>query len=122
MRTETRPKSLYEQAVAAENLRHASRLKELRAGEKKLALLDSIATQLEAAGIALYPSDLQISRDCIYVSAGWGDQRIRKLAAWLVGDGFKETDRQDYPSFSSVRFSKGRLSLRLHLAVSRLAP
>ena len=78
MRTETRPKSLYEQAVAAENLRHASRLKELRAGEKKLALLDSIAGQLEAAGIALYPGDLQMGRNHIYVAAGWGDQRKQK--------------------------------------------
>ena len=121
MRTETRPKSLYEQAVAAENLRHASRLKELRAGEKKLALLDSIAGQLEAAGIALYPGDLQMGRNHIYVAAGWGDQRIAKLAAWLVADGFKETARLDYPSFSSVRLSKGRLSLRFHVAVSRVA-
>ena len=118
----TRTQSLYEQAVAAENLRHASRLKELRAGEKKLALLDSIAGQLEAAGIALYPGDLQMGRNHIYVAAGWGDQRIAKLAAWLVADGFKETYRQDYSSFSAVRFSKGRLHIQLHLTAKQVAP
>ena len=119
MRTETRPKSLYEQAVAAENLRHASRLKELRAGEKKLALLDNLTVQLEVAGIELHPSDLQICRDCIYVG---GDLRIGKLAAWLVADGFKETYRQDYSSFSAVRFSKGRLHIQLHLTAKQVAP
>ena len=121
MRTETRPKSLYEQAVAAENLRHASRLKELRAGEKKLALLNGITAELEAAGIALCPSDMQINQDSIFVSVGWGYLRIGKLTAWLLANGFKETARLDYPSFSSVRLSKGRLSLRFHVAVSRVA-
>ena len=49
MRTETCQKSLYERAVEAEHRRHASRLKELRAGQKKLALLGSIEPQLNAA-------------------------------------------------------------------------
>ena len=57
MRTETRPESLYERAVAAENQRHFRRLKELRGGEKKLALLDNLTVQLEAAGIELHPID-----------------------------------------------------------------
>lgn len=121
MRKETRPMSLYEQAIGAENARHFRRLEELRGGEKKLALLDGLTAQLETAGIALYPADLQISKDYIYISAGWGDLRIGKLAAWLVANGFKETERQDYPSFSSVRLSKGRLSLQLHLTVTRVA-
>ena len=50
-----------------------------------------------------------------------GDQRIAKLAAWLVADGFKETYRQDYSSFSAVRFSKGRLHIQLHLTAKQVA-
>ncbi len=84
-------------------------------------MLNGITAELEAAGIALCPSDMQINQDSIFVSVGWGDLRIGKLTAWLLANGFKETARLDYPSFSSVRLSKGRLSLRFHVAVSRVA-
>ena len=45
-------------------------------------------------------------------------ERILTLRA---SHSIKETARLDYPSFSSVRLSKGRLSLRFHVAVSRVA-
>ena len=122
MRTETCQKSLYERAVEAEHRRHASRLKELRAGQKKLALLGSIEPQLNAAGITLYASDLKIWRGAVYDIAGWGQIGAVKLAAWLRANGFRETLKHRYDSFSAVTFSKGHLKLDLHLPVQRVAP
>ena len=78
MRTETRPKSLYEQAVAAENLRHASRLKELRAGEKKLALLNGITAELEAAGI-VGPFEGSKAREVIVQDPQTLEQILKRL-------------------------------------------
>lgn len=117
----TRTQSLYERAVESENKRHANRLKELRAGEKKLALLGLIEEQMKAAGFKVYPSDLRFFGGALRDIGVWGSNNT-KLAAWLIANGFRETRRSDYASFSAVTFSKGHLNLELHVPAQQVAP
>lgn len=107
--------SLEAKMVAEEHLRHERRLAEIKAGSKRLALLEPFASALEAAKTPLSLSSIYIGSEVLFVGAGglttWDLSRYKTLLSL----GFTQIDAKVYGRTTDVTLKKGRLKLRMSL-------
>ena len=112
------PAMLFEACLQQEQARHARRIKEIKSMEARLAMLDAYMPAIRAAGLTLWLQDLD---------ANFGDRSLRltcglfcslnhqRLVDLLIDLGFKEVERRDNNTFSTVMLGKGRLRLQVHV-------
>lgn len=114
---------LRKQAVAWEEARHRSRLKELQKADAALALLEAEHAALKAAGYTLYGSQVDgrfFDRGAISISTSSVFDADARLYKALLVVGFKEVER-DESIWTRITLKKGRLRVRISIDAKALA-
>ena len=116
--------SLYDACVQQALESYQRRLKQLKAMEGSLKLLEAFAPALEARGYTLHGSRLNwdAGHKAVRLVETMSDTANKRLHAALVELGFEEFSRIEHRSWCSLFMKHGRLRVQLSVETALLHP
>lgn len=116
MKNAPKSKNLFEACLEQEHARHAQRLKELKAMQTRLAMLDPCLPAIKAAGLELWHGQISDHGDQLHLTSGvFCGRNNGALTKVLLAQGFKEIKRNAYSTWDVVILAKGRLKVNLSI-------